>query len=82
MIKSIVNIKSITDLSREEVEILGRIGFNKSSTLHYDICKALAEGKKQEQIAEDFHTGDRIIRYIKSEKCPNCGPLAGPPKKV
>lgn len=66
-------IKSITELTREEVENLARIGFNKSSTFHFDICKALAEGKKQEDIAEDFNIEDRMVRKIKSKKCPDCG---------
>lgn len=66
-------IKSIIELTREEVENLGRIGFTKASVQHFDICKALAAGRKQEEIAETFNIEDRMVRKIKSKKCPGCG---------
>lgn len=75
-------IKSILELTREEVENLGTIGFNKSSGFHHDICKALAEGKKQEEIAENLNIDDRLIRKIKHKKCPECGFHKGRPAKV
>lgn len=40
---------------------------------HFDICKALASGMKQDKIAEKFDVPDiRHIRYIKEKKCPEC----------
>lgn len=66
-------IKSILEVSKEEAENLGKIGFNNRTGFHYDICKALAEGKKQEEIAENFDIDDSMVRKIKSKKCPDCG---------
>ena len=44
------------------------------SIKHYEICKALASGRTQEYIAEYFHlTDDSHVRYIKRNKCPDCG---------
>lgn len=66
-------IKSITELTKEEAENLGRIGFSSKSGFHFDICKALADGKSQSEIAEDFNIDDSAVRKIKSKKCPDCG---------
>lgn len=74
-------IKSFMDLTREEVENLGKIGFFKNSVQHYDVCKALAEGKTQAQVAEKFNIEDHTVRYIKRQKCPDCGLSKGHPPK-
>jgi DNA-binding NarL/FixJ family response regulator len=70
---NILEIKNILDVTKEEAEHLGKIGFTKHSGLHHDICKALAEGKAQQDIAEDLHIYDRHVRAIKKKKCPDCG---------
>lgn len=66
-------IRSIVDLSRDEVENLGNIGFTKATPFHYDVCMALQSGKTQAQVAEDFNIDDKSVRRIKAAKCPACG---------
>jgi hypothetical protein len=64
---------NILSLSRQEVQGFIDSGLMRKEALtHYDICKAMAEGKKQEAVAEDFDTDDRHIRWVKSKKCPDC----------
>lgn len=40
---------------------------------HWDVCKALSEGKTIEIVAEDFHLSTRNVDYIKAKKCKKCG---------
>jgi len=64
----------ITNLSREEVKKLMDDGWlNKKALNHYDVCKAIAQGKTQSQIAEEFNYSEtKSIRWIKQHKCPDC----------
>lgn len=66
---------SILIYTRQEIEekiLVG--GWHKASLRHYEICKALAEGKTQADIAEKFDVSDsRVVRFIKDKKCPECG---------
>lgn len=64
----------ITNLSREEVKKLIDDGWlNKKALNHFDVCKAIAQGKTQSQIAEEFHYSEtKSIRWIKQHKCPEC----------
>lgn len=64
----------ILSLSREEVKFFISTGVMRPENLkHFDICKAMAEGKTQNQVADQFGVPDvRHIRYIKSVKCPEC----------
>lgn len=39
---------------------------------HWEICKALSEGKTIEMVAEDFHMHTRNIDKIKKNKCKKC----------
>lgn len=39
---------------------------------HWEICKALSEGKTIEQVAGDFHMHTRNVDAIKSKKCKKC----------
>lgn len=65
---------NILSLSRVEVKNFVDSGLMREENLtHYDICKALADGKKQNAIAEEFNIPDvRLVRYIKQRKCPDC----------
>lgn len=66
-------IKSILEMTREEAEALGRIGFTHKAGLHYDVCRALADGKTQQQVAEEFNLSEtKSVRLIKTKKCPEC----------
>lgn len=40
---------------------------------HWDVCKALSEGKTIELVAEDFRLSSRNVAYIKEKKCKKCG---------
>lgn len=65
---------NILDLSRSQIEEMVKAGImSKSNLRHYDICRALAEGKTQEKIAEAFNlTDDSHVRKIKNKKCAEC----------
>ncbi len=45
----------------------------KENIEHWDICKALSEGKTIELVAEDFRLSSRNVAYIKEKKCKKCG---------
>lgn len=68
---------SILSKSREEIERDIKDGYaNKKTLLHYDLCKAMAQGLTQEAAAEKFNlTDDRYVRLIKSKKCPDCNKI-------
>lgn len=65
---------NLLSLSRGEVVAFVESGMLRPENIrHYDICKALAEGKKQNDIADQFEIPDvRLVKYIKSRKCPDC----------
>lgn len=65
---------NILSLSREEIKELVDSGFMRKENLaHYDICRAIAMGKKQNEIADEFNIPDvRLVRYIKEKKCKDC----------
>lgn len=65
---------NILSLSRTEViELINSGMLRKENLKHYDICKALSEGKKQNEVAAQFDVPDlRHVRYVKEKKCPNC----------
>lgn len=65
---------NILDLDRKELEKLVESGLMRPENLkHYDVCKQLAEGKKQNAIAEAMNIPDvRLVRYIKGKKCSEC----------
>jgi len=71
-------IRSILDLTREEIE---NLRLTKRATLYHDVCKALACGEKQEEIAEKFNIDDRTVRNIKRQNCAECGNSKGRPHK-
>jgi DNA-binding NarL/FixJ family response regulator len=61
---------NILTFSREQVKGMAEQGFlNKQSVLHYDVCRALAEGKTQAQVAEQFNISDENVKWIKKRKC-------------
>lgn len=64
----------ILDFTRDQIKKLVENGMlNKKSLRHYDVCKAIAEGKTQEQIAEELNYSEtKSIRYIKAHKCKDC----------
>lgn len=66
---------NILSLSLTEVEDFVRAGMMRPENInHYKICKALSEGKTQNEIAERFNLNDsRMVRWIKEKKCPECG---------
>lgn len=66
---------NILSLTRGEVVAFVESGFMRPETIkHYDICKALSDGKTQNEIAQEFKLSDsRVIRSIKEKKCPECG---------
>jgi len=66
---------SLIDKSIEEIKKdIAAHYTSKSSLRHYEVCKALAQGLTQEQIAEKFNfNDDRVVRHIKKTKCPECG---------
>lgn len=65
---------TILSLSRDEVKRLVDQGWlNKKALNHYDVCKAIAEGKTQSMIAEEFNYSEtKSIRWIKQHKCKGC----------
>jgi hypothetical protein len=65
---------NILQLTREEVKFFISTGVMRPENLkHYDICKELASGKKQNDIADKFDIPDvRHVRYIKEKKCHDC----------
>lgn len=65
----------ILDLDRSEVKRLIDEGWlNKKALNHYDVCKALAQGKTANKVAEEFNYNlDVHVRWIKKTKCPECG---------
>lgn len=65
---------NILSLSRSEVVAFVDSGMMRPENIkHYDICKAIAEGQKQNDIADTFNIPDvRLVKYIKSRKCPDC----------
>lgn len=63
----------ILHFQREQIVCMVATGFlNKKAVLHYDVCKKLADGKTQEQIAEELNIEPRTVRQIKSHKCTEC----------
>jgi hypothetical protein len=65
---------NILQLTRKEVEFFISTGVMRPENLkHYDVCKKLSEGKKQNEVADEFNIPDiRHVRYIKSKKCNEC----------
>lgn len=65
---------NIMSLTRDQVkELVDKGWLNKKALMHYDVCKAAAQGKTSDQIAVEFDYCDgRQIRWIKQHKCPNC----------
>lgn len=65
---------NILNLNRDEVRRLVDQGWlNKKALNHYDVCKAIAQGKTQRQIAEEFNYSETVhISWIKKHKCPEC----------
>lgn len=65
---------NILSLSRDEVQAFINSGFLKKEDMrHYDVCKAMAQGKSQFEVAREFNlTDDSHARYIKRKKCPEC----------
>jgi len=65
---------SLLDYSIEEVRKRVEAGeLNKKAVLHYEVCKAIAQGKTQSKIAEEFNYSEtKSIRWIKQHKCPDC----------
>lgn len=65
--------KSILNFSRDEVKEYAKIGvFRINSLFHFDVCQALAMGKKVDEVSEDFRLSDRQVFRIKQVKCPEC----------
>ena len=66
---------NLLQFTREEViRKINKGDLTKASLRHYEICQAIAKGKTQEAVAEDFKlTDDAHVRYIKRTKCPECG---------
>lgn len=66
---------SLLDYSRGQIAEMVEKGMMPKKNLdHYDICKALSEGKTQAAIAEMFDLSEsRGVRFIKDKKCPDCG---------
>lgn len=61
------------DFSREEIIALGKLGFNKNSAFHYDICQEISRGVTYSEIASKFNIAEvKLVRYIKEKKCPDC----------
>lgn len=64
---------NILSFPREVVEACARRGImNKKSDFHFDVCKALADGKTLKQVADEFDIPDDTIKWIKSRKCKDC----------
>ena len=65
---------TILNFERDQVVALAESGLmNKKSILHFDVCKALKEGKTHEKIAELFNLcDDSMVRWIQRHKCPDC----------
>ena len=64
---------NILELDRKQIQDFISRGLMRPENLkHYDICRAMAEGKKQKEIAEEYRLDNRNVRYIKSKKCPEC----------
>ncbi len=65
---------NILDLTRKEVEFFISTGVMRPENLrHYDICKAMADGKTQDNVTREFGYSDiRAVRYVKHKKCPQC----------
>lgn len=58
---------------RDVVVACARRGImNKKSDFHFDVCKALSEGKTLKQVADQFDVSDETIKQIKSKKCKEC----------
>lgn len=69
---------NILSLSRGEVVAFVQSAPSSYDLLReYDICKALAEGKTQIDIADKFGIDERQVRRIKSRSCPECGRTRG-----
>lgn len=60
--------------TRDEIIEMVKDGFlNKRTIFHYDVCRALAEKKTQNAIAEEKDIKEtKGIRYIKEHKCKYC----------
>jgi DNA-binding NarL/FixJ family response regulator len=60
--------------TRLQIMEMVKDGFlNKKSVTHFDVCKALAEGKTQNQVAEEKDIREtKTIRVIKLHKCKYC----------
>lgn len=42
------------------------------SIKHWRVCKALSEGKKIDEVAEEFKISSRNVDQIKAKKCYSC----------
>lgn len=65
---------TILNFERSQIVAFAENGMmNKKSVLHFDVCKALKEGKTAEKIAEQFNLAEpRHVWYIRDHKCPDC----------
>lgn len=64
---------NILSFSKDIVQACARRGImNKKSEFHFDVCKALADGKTMKQVADQFDVSDETIKQIKSKKCKDC----------
>lgn len=64
---------NILKYTRNEIVALFKDGIVSGSVLHHwEICKALSEGKTIEKVAEDFRVHPRGVQWVKANKCPSC----------
>ncbi len=64
---------NILSFKRTEVVAMVSKGMSRQENiLHWDICKAISDGKTIEVIADDFRMTTRNVEYIKQRKCKLC----------
>lgn len=64
---------NILSFERNQVVAAAKCGImNKASILHYDVCRALSEGKTQDHISEVFCIDVETVKQIKRTKCREC----------
>lgn len=63
----------ITDYERSRIVCEAARGErNKKAPLHWDICKAISEGKNTFDIADEHNVDERHVRRIRDTKCSDC----------
>ncbi len=64
---------NILSFDRAQVVAAASCGImNKASVVHYDVCKALSEGKTQDYVSEIFCIDVETVKQIKRTKCKDC----------